>query len=593
MALGGPPFMEWTEKTQYERIVECWSEQDNVQARLKTAREDISDYFRPDLGVDYDESHDMLMLGGEIYEGSGPWVARRATTAFQGNTVSKKLDWIKYGFSDKRLAGIDELDAFAQDLKTHNSAVYQNGNFYDIQPQFTLDGWTIGSPLIFIEEDPDTNHVMCIPSHWLTYRLFYDKFNHTEGVIIKEEWSAKRCFDEFCTDKDITKRLAKAEKIFTQGLYDAIKNGRMNTRFHIWRAVFKSTDPIFSGLKAPVSSKYYPKKWYGVYFEDGCLKEKQNEPLGTQGYYSKPFVNWDYNKKLWETASRTPAFEAIFDNKGLQKIFKAYVDSAQDRVRPAMAALLDMEDRLDFRSQGVTYFKPNEWQYIPQPINQAGEVTLELDIIKVFKENLNRHFSLDTFQLFTELAHDTNQEMKVFQLVEMAGEKITQLLPTIESHEYYLAEVDARVQDIERQAGRGPYNPREIENIIDILDFYLGDEASGVRILPEFIGTLRQTQQMQQKLKPIQYGMGALSELGVSMQDENYVRHMIKRFETGEAIIEAVNFPQKLVNEKAEYERLEAEFQELQARREQFANQIEMAKALPPGTIEQLTGQTA
>ncbi len=572
--------MEWAFKTLLERIKDRYTELDTVYDRLNDARESIVDLFRPDLGVDYDESADMLMLGGDIYEGSGPWVARTASTAFQGNTVSKKLDWRKYAFSDKRLDGIDELDEFCQDVKEHTGAVFQRGNFYDVQPQFTLDAWTVGSPLYFVEEDPETGFVMCLPQHFKTYRIFYDRFGRDEGVVIKDEqWTAKKCFDKFCNGQSMDDRLARAEKIFTPGLYNAIKDGLFDRRFVIWRAVFKANEPLWNGskeFKRPLGGK----TWYDVYFENTCLKDKQDTPLLTGGYYSKPFVHWDYNKKSWESASRTPAFEAIYDNLSLQQIFKNYLDNLQLKVRPSMVALLAMKGRLNFGVEGVTYINQNEWNYLPKPIEQVGDIRLEAETMQMFRENLSRHFHLEMFRMFIDLAQTANsKDFRVLQLAEMAGERITQLLPTIETHESYLAQVDERVRDIERQAGRGPFARANLENIMDILDWAIGPEASTARINPEFIGTLRQTQQMQQKLKPIQYGIGALSELAASMGDPNLVRFMVKGYDVGDEALRAVNFPQKLVREVEDYEKMVRAFEQMQAQREQFAKTIEMLKA--------------
>jgi hypothetical protein len=505
--------MDWKEKTQYERITERWSEKDTVYDRLNTSRETICDFFRPDLGVDFDEEADMLMLGGDIYEGSAPWVARTASTAFQGQTVSKKLDWFQYQFSDLRLAGIDELDEFAQDAKDHMAAVYQRGNYYDVQPQFTLDGWTIGSPLTFLEEDPETGHVMSLPVHFKTYRIFYDRYNRSEGVIIKDQWTAKKCFDKFCPGKDIQKRLQDAEKKFTKALFDAISQGRMDERFWIWRAVFKKGDPIWgSEFKAPLGGK----NWYDVYFEDTTLKEKQDDPLLATGYYSKPFVHWDFEKKTWESASRTAAFYAIYDTLSNNQVQKNFLENLQLKTRPGMAALRAMEGRLDLNPEGLTLMDPTEWQYKPQPIEQVGDLRLDIETMDRFRDSLSRHFHLELFRMFTDLAQQKNQEFRVLQLAEMAGERISQLLPTIETHENFLAQSDERVRSIERESGRGPFNRLEMENVLDVIMWITGEEPDPKQdpISPEFIGTLRQAQQRQQKLAPIAQGVGVLAELG-------------------------------------------------------------------------------
>ena len=116
--------MEYKDKSLFERNVERWDSLGTVYDRLNGARENICAYFRPDLGSAYDEAADMLQLGGDIYEGSGPWAARTMATGFQGNTVSKRIDWRSYQMSDERVHGIDELDIWVQDVKKHMSRVY-------------------------------------------------------------------------------------------------------------------------------------------------------------------------------------------------------------------------------------------------------------------------------------------------------------------------------------------------------------------------------------------------------------------------------------------------------------------------------------
>jgi hypothetical protein len=573
----------WEQKTQFQRIELRWNEVDSVYDRINSARRNIISFYRPDLGPDVLESSDMLQLGGNLYEGSPPWVARSAAIAFQGNSVSKKLDWFKYKFNHQRLEGIDELDEFAQNGKNHMASVYQRGNFYDVQPQFTLDGWTTGDPLMFIEENPVTGFVMFIPFHFSTYRLFYDMYNKTEGVIIKDEWSAKKCFDKFCPAEvdgrqlTLEQRLEKAKEIFSMALHTTLTNGLLDRKFTVWRAVFKKDDPIWGDkLERPLDPDM---KWYDVYFEDVGKKEREDKPLLTGGYRSKPFVNWPYNKKTWETGARTPAFYAIYDSLSMQQIFKNYLDNLQVVARPPVVALKQMEGRLKLGAEGETYVSATEWDKPPRVIENIGNITLELETLELFEKKQSRHFHLELFRLFTDLAQQAKQEFRVLQLAEMAGERISMLLPTIETHESYLASVDLRVRDIERRAGRGPFNRRDMENITDILIWALGPEARNARIAPEFIGTLRQAQQMQQKLKPISTGIAALSELGEAMQDPGYVRRMVKGYDVGDEAIRAVNFPQKLITEKEQYDLEEQAEQQAALRDKQLAQAVELMKA--------------
>ncbi len=593
--------MDYKQKTLYEHITQKWDENGTAWDRLRTARENICEFFRPDLGVDYDEANDMLMLGGNLYDGSGPWVARTAAMAFMGNSVNKRGDWWKYQYTDPRIEGIDELDAHAQAQKEHISHVYQRGNFYDSQPQFTLDGWTIGGPVTFIEEDPETNFAMCVPLHWLSYRMFYDRFNRAEGIIVKDsQWTAKKCFDKFCPGRDMAERVAKAEDIFSPALARAVREGLWNERYTLWRAVFKAGDPMWQteGFSRPMGGR----TWYDVYFEDACPTEKRNTPLLTGGYYSKPFVNWDYDKKPWETASRTPAFYAIYDNLSLQQIMKSYLEDLKYTARPAMNVLNTQRNRLDFSSEAINEVMASEWNYRPEPIKKVGDIRLEPETMDRIEGKLSRHFHLEMFRMFTDLATQTgSKEFKVLQLAEMAGERISTLLPTIESHENYLSQVDQRVRDIERQAGRGPYNRLEMENVMDILDWALGGDVSQISLTPEFMGTLRQVQQTQQRLKPIQYAVGALAEIGAATGNPNLPRFMLKEYDVADEALTAVNCPQKLIREREDYEQAVAVFEQSVAQDKRFAQVVELMKAtksvssaVEPGSVlGALTGTAA
>ncbi len=177
------------------------------------------------------------------------------------------------------------------------------------------------------------------------------------------------------------------------------------------------------------------------------------------------------------------------------------------------------------------------------------------------------------------------------QIAQIAGEKITALIPAIESHESYLYQVDARFRAIEMAAGRGPFNRRNLENIIDVINYYSSENRNPVMLEPVFIGTMQKVQRQAQELYPLQMGMAALRDFGESMNDPNFVSFMLKRYEAGDKLLQAVNFPQELINEKTEFNKLHEAFQQFQAQREQFAQMVELMKANKGQPM--LEGQTA
>ena len=107
-----------------EQITERYQEFDD-------ARDEITEYFRPDLGIETDEGNEGRFFGQGIFEGTPAWAARVMATGFQGNLVSKSIDWLSYLMADTRFRGIDPLDKWVQDVKTHMTDAYQQSTFYD------------------------------------------------------------------------------------------------------------------------------------------------------------------------------------------------------------------------------------------------------------------------------------------------------------------------------------------------------------------------------------------------------------------------------------------------------------------------------
>ena len=280
----------------------------------------------------------------------------------------------------------------------------------------------------------------------------------------------------------------------------------------------------------------------------------------------------------------------------MQQIFGNFLENTQLSARPAMAILQGRQGRDDFSSMGLNYYTKNEWNHIAKPIDQVDNTQFDLEIIKEFKENLRRFFRLDVFQIFTDLAKEKNTEFRVMHLIEMAGEKMTTLLPMMDSHENYLSIVDARVRDIETRAGRGPFNKLNMENIYDVIRYHLNEDRPKVNMKAEFMGTMRQMQQKRQKLAPIREGVGMVGELAEMMGDDNLARFVLKPYKTAEKALIALNCPQELIREHDEYVKLVEDDNIRQDQREKFAMAIEALKASkgqsPEAMAGALTGET-
>lgn len=567
----------WQSKTLYDRIFDRWSEKDTDFSKVNRNRDLMATYFRSDELIDTDDKG--MLLGKAIYNGSGSWFSRMMATGFQGALVSKNIPWIRYQMEQYKLKGIDEIDIWNQDIKDHMQDAYQRSNFYDVQPNFTHDGLTTGSPVIFGEEQISQQRTMWMPQHYKTVRVYYDKFNQPEGVIVRDKtWTAKEIMDRFVKNDDGqgTKRKAK----LTISVNQAINQGLLNEVFVVYKAVFKVTDPIWDskgegGFKKPSGDW----DWLSVYFLElvSADKDQQNKPLNdNMGDFTQPFAVWDFDKKPWECASRTPAYYALWDNLSLQQIDKNYLEDMQSTNRPATMSLDSMRNKLDLSPEGEMFGTKEEYDNPPKFMDRVGGIQLTPDFMNIKIEALKRWFYIDQFQMFSDLAMQRKQPVSASQIWQMAGEKATLLSPAIETHSRYLETTDARMIDIEARAGRGPFDPDTMANITDVVQSALGEVAKSVGVRPVFIGQLAQAQKVSQALQPIQSTMEAVRPL---MEINPQLRHMYRWYETADDVNEALDFPQKNVVPKEEFDERVAAENAAAAEKEQALLGIEMAKA--------------
>ena len=568
----------WSNRQLYDRIFDRWTEKDNDYAKANRNRDVITTHFRSDEIISTDDTGNLV--GQEIYNGSPSWYSRSMANGMQGSLTPKNISWFRYKMDNLKLKGADQVDLWLQRVKEHMAAVYQKSNFYDIQPQFMHDGVTTGSPLIFAEEDEKENRTMWLPQHYKTVRIYYNKFNEPEGVITKDKtWTAKQLMDEFVGDDD--EQHTRAKQILSNAAFTAIDSGQLQDVFTVYRATFKVTDPIWDGTGDGAFVKPTGGwTWLTAYFEELTEGDssKKNDPLNDDmGDFSQPFSVWNYDKKPWEATSRTPSFYALWDNLGLQQIDKNYLEDVQYTNRPAMMALSGMNGRLQLGPEGQILVTDKEYDRPPKPIDRVGGLTFEKDLIDMKDEALSRWFMMRMWEMFTQLARDKNQPVSAQQIWRMAGEKATMLSPAVETHSSYLRTVDARMVDIEARAGRGPFAPDEMADIVDIIAGIIGeDDATTVNIQPVFVGPLAQAQQTSQALEPIQTGLEA-SRAVIEIWPE--ARHKFKPGILIEEITEAIDFPQDAMVSEDEFDEIVQAERQAVAQQQQQENAVEMAKA--------------
>ena len=555
----------WTDKPLYDRVIDLLTQKKKGYVKFNKARDSITDYFRPDLGSDLRPDGDGSFFGDQIYEGTAPWAARVMASGFQGNIASESADWFIYMMGKDELVGIDALDIWGQEVARYMAGVFRKSNYYTILNRFVLDGVTIGSPLMFIEEDLPTGTIQFLPQYYKNVYIFYDRFNRPEGVIIEDEtWTTKKMFDKFA------KNIETAQKIFSTKVNNDITTGNWHSEHTVIRAIFKSDNAVWNNFKKP------NKPWIDVYFAKDTTEDKKNTPLETSGYFSRPFVVWDIDKKPWESVSRTPAFEAIYDVISSQQVMKNYLENVNLKNRPPRKVNPDYRNAIDFSPEGITEVKSSDWKTAVENIDLVGDVLLNKDLSESLSVAVKRWFRTDNFIKFTDLTNNLREQPTATQIIKMAAEIAIQLIPEISTFTGgYLKSQDDRMVEIEARAERGPFDSDTMGNIQDIVESNTQQKAVSIPITPVFIGQLARAQKVKQELDPILDGIGALEPLFVQFPD---LKFAIREHETAEDILKAVGFPLKDFKQKEEYDAvIEAVTKQRQADA-QFAKGIEMAK---------------
>lgn len=573
--------MSWSDKKLYERLVLKFEQLEAKHVKQQAMRDIVCELFRPDLATVTVDENGSYFLGENIFEGTAPWAARIMATSLQGKLISKNIDWIMYQMTQFELRGLDELDIWCQGIKDHMVSCYERSNVYQVLPNYTLSGVTTGSPVMFGEEnDPIDGRIMWMPQHYKNTYVSYDKYNEKDGIVIKDpNWTAKQIYDKFCLGNTEKKRMAIAKERLSVTLYQSLEEGDYYREYTIYRAIFKVSDPLWTGWagKPKLTGKGREFTWLSVFFEEDTPDERKDKPLNSNsGYFSCPGVVWDYDKKPWEAISRTPATYAIYDTQSQNQVFKQFVENLQMANRKPKIYLNTMENRLDFSPEGLMKVSKEEYNYPPKMVDGVDNINLQRDLFDMMSDNIKRWFHISEYQKFSMLAKENKQPVTALQIWQMMGEASTIISPEVEACDQNIQQIDARMMDIEIQAGRGPFAPDVLANITDIVISNAKNPVKSIGVSPRLISLLARTQQLEELANSFNLTIETARPWLELYPD---LKFMFKGYETVDRITDSTRFPKDCINTKEEFQAIVDAVNEAKAEQQQALMAIEMAKA--------------
>ncbi len=557
----------WDNTKLFDREMDLLSQCKKKYVKFNKARESIINLMRTDLGSDTTPDGDGSFFGDDVYDGVGDWAVGVMSRGFQDGLASPDTDWIDHDMSDDKLAELDSVSLFLQDIKKHTTNVYKQSNFYQILPNMTKDGLSIGSPLAFIEEsDAVKGTITFLPQHFKTVYIFYGSDNKPEGVIIEDDrWTVKKITDKFAPSKE------EQEVKLSTSINNEIRDGHYYKEHTIIRAVFKSTHPVWDGIEG---FKKPGGEWVSTYFEAKTQEVRKNIPLLTEQYFSRPFVVLDIDKKPWESVSRTPAYSAIHDVLAQQEMGLDQATNRKLKNNPPRYVLDDHRNIVDFNPEGITPVSKEDFNFLPRVVDVVGDIKLSRDELEFNAEKVKRWFKTDQFLKATDLTTTNKQPISATQMIKIIAELAAQVSPEIAGYTSFLADVDARIIDIEMRAGRGPFDPVRMEEIQRLVFENTTDDS--VSLIPVFTGSLARAQQVKQELDPILEGLGVAGSLFDIWPD---LKHAIKEYGTLAKALKVIGFPLTELESEDDYNEIIEALNLARQQAEQKQFMLEAAKA--------------
>lgn len=537
----------------YDRFVDIRQNQmENDKAPSLAMMELIVEYLRLDITVSKESRG--LAAGESIIEGTGHFDLATMATWFIGNLVGPTLDWIRYRMRERRLKGDDVFNAFLQRLAEfmlEDVYSWPNSNFYEINQLFVLDGLSVGSPCLLIEQDNKTMRKSCILPHYSENYLLRDFFGNDIGYHRRQKLTNLAAMQAF------------GKENLPASIQQDLNNGNHSTEHEYLLCIARAGDVIFQDLKEPLPM-WTP--WVKLWFALGSVQPAEKKPLNwnkrqsdnrwlpvsAPGYWYRPFNSWHYRRNSWETYSRTPAWYGLPDVKGLNAAWRTIHEVAHKYARPPHYALDSLKGKLRLGADGVTWLDPVQYDRPPKPIGDSSNYPWAMDFIDRRVRSVGRHFFADMSRMIENYSREHKQPPTAYQLAQMISETLVLIGPAITSYAGpALHNIDEQFMELELNDPSGRiYSQTEPPDEL----YETNGEVAAVFTGPLIQG-LRQAMQNKRIMQPLLMAEGVF-------QLWPDARHKVRADVVTEHILEGGDFPQDSIVSQEEYGQIQQAIQE-------------------------------
>lgn len=431
---------------------------ENLRANYTDRWQEVADFvcpYRDDIRGNLVKGE---AKGKKIFDGTAVSAAVLAADGIHGYHVSPAFPWFKYQMNRKQVNKIPVVMDWLQENEFNMYMVLNRSNFYSEMWSFIYDGFTIGTAVIYDEEDiAEGRHIYeCVPPG--------------ESYIEENRYGE---IDVLHRKRKLTAR--KLVQMFPDKITEDVKVVAQNDPFHefeVIHAVYPRDE--FDTRKKDSKNKRFASVW---------LLLSGNTVLRESGFDKFPYHVWRYLRDGKSPYGLSPAMLAMSDIKGINLMSKTIQGAAQLHVEGAYNIPEYLQGKVQLRPRGQNFVKSGD--SITRVDTGSGTFPIGIDREQAKQQSIRERFHVDTFLMLSTMQAQSGNRTAT-EVIEMMAEKAAILGAELGPLNTILDNLLDYTYEIEVNAGRMPEPP-------DVL-FEISATDPNLRFDPQYMGPLAQAQ---------------------------------------------------------------------------------------------------
>lgn len=428
-------------------------------------------------------------INQHIIDNTGTFAARNCAAGLLGGKTNPAKQWLKLSINRIDSTGNNPISLWLAECERLMYLVFRESNFYYAFAQFLYDLVIFGTAALIGYEDYEDVvcwYNPCAGEYYIDINgefkpcILYREFTMTISAVV-DEFGLENCS-------------MPLQKMYKE------RSGSPQTREII---VAHAIEPNDDGRDFGVPKHFTFRECYWEWGGSTSPQSGQQMPpvfLRKRGYHEQPMAigRWDIVSN--DPYGRSPAMDALGDQKQLQLETRRKAQAIDKMVNPPLVADVQLKNQpASLLPGGMTYvsgFAQTGKAAIASIYDTKFPVAEITEDLNEVRERIKRAFFNDLFQVATQF--ETRSNVTAFEWDMRKSEAMLMLGPVLEriDHEVLKPIVDRQFAIMSR-AGIFPPAPAEIQNKHINVEFVSmlaqaqdASQAGSIERLFQFIGTL-------------------------------------------------------------------------------------------------------